>query len=293
MGGDSYVAWHMLRRLGPERSVATFFEQPVKGGVYFDSLKMNLSEVVEDPASISHAVILFGDTKPESCAGNPAKSTALNVDSIKRVIDTLLQWSIKPIFVSSECVFDGSKGGYIETDRVNPILVYGQQKVAVENYLQGSSNEFVITRLGKVLGARPGRGNIFTEWFDALQRCETMYCATDQVFSPIHADDVAEGIAKLIDGDCTGIYHLSGHKPYSRLELLEVFIREYGRVSQVHSEIVPCSIRDFQLSETRPLNLSMKPDKVVETVGLEISAIANICRQAVEDIFEDHQSATS
>ena len=36
------------------------------------------------------------------------------------------------LFLSSEQVFDGSKGWYVETDPVNPLNVYGETKAEAE-----------------------------------------------------------------------------------------------------------------------------------------------------------------
>jgi len=81
---------------------------------------------------------------------NLEKSKALNVDSIKRILNRLKEWEIKPIFASSEFVFDGKKGNYKETDEVNPILLYGKQKVAIEDYIQSQFKDYLIFRLAKV-----------------------------------------------------------------------------------------------------------------------------------------------
>ena len=286
LGGDSYVGQHVLSALGSDRAIATYYEHPIDDGIYFDSLSMSLSQIVEAPERISHAVVLFGDTKPESCAADVARSNALNVDSIRSVIDSLNRLQIKPVFTSSECVFDGATGNYVETDPVHPIIAYGRQKVEIEQHLQSSLDEFVIVRLGKVLGLQSARGNIFTEWLDALEKRQTMYCAYDQVFSPIYAEDVAVGIVRLIDQDCNGIFHLSGSRPFSRLQLLETFLRVAKRYSTVEPRVVPCSIRDFELREKRPLDVSMVPDKIVATVGLEITEVERACEHILARIFK-------
>src|SRR4030042_6646013 len=183
---------------------------------------------------ISQAIILLGDTNPESCAAEIEKSTALNLDSIKSVIDYLKHLQIKPVFASSEFVFDGTRGNYTEWDPVNPILTYGRQKVDIERYLQNSCDEFIIVRLAKVFGSQRGDRTLFTSWLDAIERCETILCAYDQVFSPIYIDDVVEGIMRLVETNSSGIFHLSGRKPFSRIALLEMLLTEVRRYSALN-----------------------------------------------------------
>ena len=185
LGGSGYLGRHLWAGLGTDRAIVTYYSKPIYGGVYFNSLSMNLADIVEMPEAISHAVILLGDTDPETCAADITKSQALNVDSIKRILEHLKCWRIKPVFTSSEFVFDGTKGNYVESDPVNPILVYGRQKVELERYLQDRFDEFIIVRLAKVFGAQRGDGTLFMNWLDDIEQRRTIYCAHDQVFSPI------------------------------------------------------------------------------------------------------------
>ena len=129
IGGSGYLGKHLFSALGPENSIATYNNSPMQGGIYFNSLTMSLGDILDDPGGFSHAVILLGDTKPDSCAADIERSRALNVQSIKSIISELLDWDVKPVFASTEVVFDGTKGGYVESDDVKPILVYGEQKV--------------------------------------------------------------------------------------------------------------------------------------------------------------------
>ena len=67
IGGSSYVGRHLFAKLGPKRAVATYNSQPMSGGLYFNSLKMRVRDVVRDSDAFTHAVVLLGDTEPNSC----------------------------------------------------------------------------------------------------------------------------------------------------------------------------------------------------------------------------------
>ena len=238
---------------------------------------MTLSDVVEAPEEISHAIILLGITKPDSVAADVGFSNALNVDGIKSIVDQLEHWQITPVFASTESVFDGLKGNYVETDPANPILTYGRQKVEIESYLQETCDEFIVLRLARVLGSQRGDGTLFDEWLDAIERRERIYCAYDQVSSPIYIEDVVTAIISLMDNGYSGIFHLSNHQSFSRLELLEMLVAGLAERPSVRPEIVPCSIRDLDLRENRPLDISMRPDKLVAAIDLPITAVERVC----------------
>ncbi len=277
LGGSSYVGKHLFSALKSENSIATYCRTPIVNGIHFDSLNMKLSDILSSPETISTAVILLGDTNPETCAENPEKSNALNVESIKSIIKELIHLNIKPVFASSEFVFDGTKGSYIETDPANPILLYGKQKLEIENYLKENCDNYIITRFAKIFGTEPGDKTLFTNWLESISQNQTIKCANDQIFSPVHIKDVVESIIKLIENDCNGTYHIASSKPYSRLDLLNTLLEEVKKSHQTNVNIIHCSIHDFNLKEKRPLNVSMNPDKLIKAVGIPLHSITDIC----------------
>jgi len=285
IGGTSYIGTYLLNRLS-DKAISTYYEKPIDNSLYFDALSMRLSDVLKSPETISHAVVLIGDTDPETCAEDIKKSTKLNVDSIKSIIKDLQLLKIKPVFTSSEFVFDGTKGNYIETDTPNPILTYGKQKVEIEKYIQKSCDDFIIVRLAKVFGSQTGDETLFTNWLEAIKKDQTIHCAYDQIFSPVYVKDVVEAVARLIENDCKGIFHVSNPRAFSRLDLLNILLAEVKKKNkEIKANVVKCSIHDFDLREKRPLNVSMKPDKLIKNTGIQLTNIEDICKGIVKNNF--------
>ncbi|MBW2975676.1 sugar nucleotide-binding protein [Candidatus Woesearchaeota archaeon] len=285
LGGSSYVGKHLFNSLGKDKAVGTYCNKPFKGGVYFDSLSMDLSQILKDLGPFSHAVILLGDTNPETCAEDIEKSNTLNVESIKSIIECLNNHQIKPVFTSTLFVFDGKKGNYVEEDPVSPILIYGKQKVEIERYIQDKCKAFIIARLSKVFGSQKNDGTLFIDWIESINKNQTIRCAQDQIFSPAYIKDVVDSIIRLIDNDCNGIFHISSKKPYSRLELLEMLLSHIKKYSSVKGNVVKCSIHDFPLREKRPLNVSMKPDKLINAIGIKLHDVNDVCESIAKEYF--------
>ncbi len=286
LGASSYVGRPLFDRLGPQRAAATYHQRPLDAAVRFDSLSMDLAEVVKDPSSFSHAVILFADKNPESCAADPAGSRALNVESVCRVLDRLRQWGVTPIFASTEFVFDGSEGRRRETDAIRPVLVYGRQKAEVERRIQESFGRHLILRLGKVFGRQRGDGTLFTKWLDAIERGETIRLATDQIFSPVYIDDVIEAVVRLIDLDLSGIYHVAGGQTASRPEFLEMLLEELRRRGPFEPKVARCSLHGLGLNELWPLDVSLDSRKLVAETGLRLTDVRRVCRDLAADLPE-------
>ena len=222
LGGSSFVGRHLVVRL-KDTVIATYFRRPFHNGVFFDSLSMKVSDILNSKEKISHAVILLGDTNPKTCVNDINLSNKLNVESIKLIINDLIRLGIKPVFASSEFVFDGNKGNYIETDEPNPILIYGKQKLEIENYLKENCSDYIVVRFAKIFGTEKMDNTIFTNWVEDIKQHKEIKCASDQIFSPIFVEDIVEAIIRLINKESNGIFHVAGIKPYSRIELIKMF----------------------------------------------------------------------
>lgn len=288
LGGSSFVGRHLFRaRRDGDTILATYRANPQPGMVAFDSCAASIDELLALSGPVEHAVILLGDTQPDSCIADPERSRALNVDSIVRLIDRLCALGIRPVFASSEFVFDGAKGDYAETDAAEPILLYGAQKLEVERYLECRTDDFTILRLAKIYGLESGDGTLFTGMLDMVTSKSEAPCAADQRFSPVWVGDVIAAILTAMDRRLPGTYHVAGPVGMSRLELLNVLLREAGKYRRIDFAPKPCSIHDFDLPEKRPLDVSMRPDKLARAGSLNFMHPAEACRKICESAFHN------
>jgi dTDP-4-dehydrorhamnose reductase len=269
VGGSSYIGRRLTAQLG-RRAVATFHRRPFAGGVKFD---LETDRLPREEA-YSHAVLLSGETNPDRCAANPEATRHINVTRMCALIDGLIARGMVPIFASTESVFDGAKGNYTEDDAPNPILEYGRQKIAVENHLRSSGAPHLTFRLARVYGDA-GDGTLVPGLVESVLKDGPLSCAADQISSPIHVSDVAEGILHAIARGLTGTYHLCGHEAVSRYDIAMMAV-ELLRRRGVRSAaaIKPVSIREFATQEARPLDVSMSPARLVAATGLEIRQLA-------------------
>jgi len=281
IGASGFIGRHLYARLGREHAIATYCQHPIAGAVYFDASQMRLSETfLRGNHGIAFAFLLGGIGKLDDCARDPEGTARVNVDGIKRMIDDLEAAGVKIIFTSSDAVFDGTRGDWTEDDPPNPILTYGKQKVAVENYLIEEGSTWVIARLAKVVGVEPGAHNLIGAWLDEIEAGRMLKCAGDQIFSPIAVEDVITALIRLAEGPFTGIFHVCGPRSMSRLDLLNMLKNEIQHYKNMEVKIVPCSIKDFSLVEERPLDLTMSPKKLYSTLGIAFEDMENVCRRA-------------
>lgn len=282
LGASGFIGSALAERLGSEKCIGTYNSSgKANERIRFNVLKDSLSSI--DISAISHAVVLFGMTNPDQCANNPELSEAVNIRGIKRIVDDLGERQIPFVFASTEVVFDGLKGAYVEGDLPNPILSYGRQKYAVEQYIAERWPFGASIRVAKVYGTRSGDKSLLDNWCQQIWRGEEVRCAADFVSSVVHVDDVVNAILAILSRGLSGIYHVGGPRGVSRynlfLTLLEA-VKVRHRLPAIR--VVPCSIDDFDTVEKRPKNISLQSNKLVEDTGITLRSFEDGCREYVD-----------
>ena len=164
-------------------------------------------------------------TNVDACETKREECWAINVTAVQNIVDAISQH--KPdchlIHLSTDFIFDGNKGSeYVETDIPNPLSYYAQSKFESEKILQKSSIKWAIARTIIVYGIADNmsRSNIVLWAKDALTKGQKINVVDDQFRSPTLAEDLAAGCILIAEKKATGIYHLSGPKTMSILELV-------------------------------------------------------------------------
>lgn len=159
------------------------------------------------------------------------------------------------LYVSTDSVFDGARGGYSETDKPNPVNAYARGKLAGEcEALSGCPGALVVrTNLyGWTTGAaRKSLG----EWvLGKLQRGEQLSGFTDVRFSPLCASDLAGVLIELLSRGSAGIVHVGARDGCSKFE----FAREVASVFGLDAGLIDrARMADADLRAPRPMDTTL------------------------------------
>jgi len=85
----------------------------------------------ERPGAIIHCAAV---SRSVVCESEPSFARRTNVEATRVLLD--LAAEIPFIFFSTDLVFDGEKGDYVEEDSPNPLSVYGETKMAAEEIVR-------------------------------------------------------------------------------------------------------------------------------------------------------------
>lgn len=198
----------------------------LKDGYTYEELDVldldRLNELVERyrPDSIIHTAAM---TNVDACEAERAKCYALNVQSVKNLIDVCQIRDIQLIHLSTDFIFDGENGPYTEEAEPNPLSYYGETKLESELILKKSSCRWAILRTIIVYGIvnDMSRSNIVLWAKGALEKGESIHVVNDQWRMPTLAEDLAACCLLAVKKNASGVFNASGKDLMSILEIVE------------------------------------------------------------------------
>jgi dTDP-4-dehydrorhamnose reductase len=187
---------------------------------------------------------------------NPELARRVNVEVAKRLAE--LAAEIPFVFFSTDLVFDGRKGNYVETDAASPLHLYGETKLAAEEIVLRNPRHLVVrTSINGGISRGGGRG--FNEQLHrALQSGQGMTLFTDEFRCPIPAVETARAVWELLDQNRAGLFHVAGAEKLSRWQIGQLLVRRWP---ELETKIQAGSARDFS-GPPRALDTSLNISKV-------------------------------
>jgi dTDP-4-dehydrorhamnose reductase len=232
--------------------------------VYGNFVKLDISEKeqVEEafksikPDVVVHAATL---TDVDKCELNQELAWKVNVEGTKNIVEAAKSVDSFLIYISTDYVFSGEKGGYIETDMPNPINYYGVTKLKAEEIVK-AQQEYFIARPSVIYGATPAAGKVnFALWLiETLRKGERVKIVTDQWNTPTLNTNLAEMTLEAVECRLTGIYHLCGATRVSRYEFAEQIADVFGLNKAL---IDPVFSAQFSWPAKRPTDSSLDTSK--------------------------------
>jgi dTDP-4-dehydrorhamnose reductase len=176
------------------------------------------------------------------------------------------------LFISTDLVFDGRKGGYGELDLTAPLLPYATMKAEAEALVRSAHAGAVVIRTSLLVGES---GIMLRPAYECegLVRGRNVDLYRDEWRSPTHVDDVARAAWDLCTLEVAGIYHVAGPERLSRLELGHLLCELY--------RFNPALIRETDRPPSRPRDTSLSSRRAAALLGWAPRALSDLVRQPV------------
>lgn len=188
--------------------------------------QMNEYLLGKDIALIIHAAAF---TSPPRIDQDPAKAIDVNIIGTANLVKLSSLHGIKLIYISTDYVFKGDKGNYLEDDPVYPVNKYAWSKLGGECAVRLYDNSLIIrTTFGP---------NVFP--FEKA--------FTDQWTSRESVASIAKKIAAIAQTDLIGTVHVGG---------MRKTVFEYAKSLDEFKDIKPLSINEisFKVPQDTSLN---------------------------------------
>lgn len=169
-----------------------------------------------------------GLTKHKKHADDPNVIFPINANMPHQFALACEDRGIRFIHISSDCVFSGHKGGYVEDDLPDPSDLYGRSKMMGE-VINGDALTLRTSMIGHELDSSFG----LLEWFLSQDKECTGYSKV--IFSGLPTIVIAEIILNFVlpNSNLKGLYHLSAD-PINKYDLLKLIANIYGKSIKIY-----------------------------------------------------------
>lgn len=206
-----------------------------------DSLRRAVNSV--QPDVILHCAALADHTQ---CEKDPDLAFAVNVRGTQAL--QAESGSARFIYISTDTVFSGPRGGHRETDLVSPTTVYGETKARAEERVLTSPDALVIRT--NFFGWSPsGKRSILEFFVDRLKRGESIPGFTNYSVASIFSDDLISSIASLAQLNTQGIVHVASSDTLSKYDFGRAVAEVFGfDAGLIEPSLSPMPDRDLSLN---------------------------------------------
>ncbi len=242
---------------------------PIKAGYTYQSLDITNKEEVANVISKHKPNVIINTaamTNVDQCELEKETGWDANVNSVKYLVEACEKHNCYLLHLSTDFIFDGSKGPLAEEETPNPVNYYGEGKLAAEKIILNSGIKWAMARTVLVYGvvSDMSRSNIILWVKNSLESGKPIKVVNDQWRTPTLAEDLAMGCYLIATQQAVGVYNISGKDmltPYDMaLKVRDYFGLDGSLISKADSST-------FSQPAKRPAKTGFIIDKAIKELG--------------------------
>ena len=249
-----------------ERAVA------VPGRTPFAVIAADLSEPgqaervldLAQPDAVVHAAAL---TSVDYCELHPEEAYRANVLATKMLARAAAARGAQMLYISTDSVFDGARGGYREEDAPNPINVYARTKLEGEVAVAEEHPDACIARVNFYGWSWQGSRSLAEFFYYQLAAGQTVLGYEDVIFCPLLVNDMVAILLRMLDLRLSGLYHVVSSECQSKYEFGRMLAAAFGLDERL---IAPVSFRAGSHPAARSPLLTLHSDKLACALGADL-----------------------
>jgi len=209
-----------------------------------------------DPEIIIHCAAIVN---VDACELNSEEAERLHVSSTVNLA-SYKKNRTKFIYISTDSIFDGTKGNYSEESEPNPINNYARSKLRGEQVASSLNGKSLIIRTN-IFGFHIPTKKSLVEWAIANFEWKTEIKGfSDVFFNPVYTKDLSETLKKIVEKfDISGILNIGSRNFMSKYE----FLVQLATAFNYNSDLVKmASVQELAFAASRPQNTTLSIQKL-------------------------------
>ena len=222
------------------------------------------------PDVVFHTAAITG---VDRCELERDLATQVNVEGARNVADAAKNAGAFLVFLSSDYVFDGSKGLYREEDERNPVNFLGKTKALAEDIVRSSGARHLVARTSFVFGSRAAKAEPnFALWaIRKLKAHAPLRVVADQFITPTYDRNLVRMLFEAADRRIEGTLHLAGATRLSKYDFAFSIAKSFGLDWEL---LIPSSMGEVGWVAKRPVDSSLDTSNaraLLENKPMELS----------------------
>jgi dTDP-4-dehydrorhamnose reductase len=240
----------------PTDIIETPHPNAVKADITDEAAISNLFNKVK-PDLVIHTA---SETNVDRCETEKERAWKINVEGTRNIAEACQKNSAKLVCISTDYVFDGEKGLYVEEDTPNPIDFYGLTKLEGEKQVMKRCENYAILRTSVLYGRHPWKQDFVAWVINKLRQNQEITVVDDHFNTPTLADNLANMALEVAERDLQDVFHASGIERISRYE----FARKIAQTFNLNSVLIkPIKMNELKAwIAKRPKDSSLNTEKV-------------------------------
>jgi dTDP-4-dehydrorhamnose reductase len=240
---------------------------------------LSLDEVAAAIKTLGPAVVVNAAayTQVDRAETETAECHRLNVEAAGVIAKAAAQAGLPHIIYSTDYVFDGTKeGSWLETDKANPLNVYGKSKLECEQLVMKENPHTIILRTSWVYGSH-GQ-NFLRTMLKLMAEKSEVRVVNDQWGAPTSSIAIAQGTASIAEiaksrgkvfwEKKSGIYNFTAQGKTTWFGFAEKILANFKGLQKIPCQtVLPISTADYPTPAKRPRNSILSGENLYNSFG--------------------------
>lgn len=257
-----------------------------------DTLNLTDGDAVRSAVTdedITHIINCAAYTTVDRAESEPDIASAVNDKAVDNIARAASERGVKVIHVSTDYVFDGeSHTPYRESDKANPLQVYGITKRRGEKTLLAMCPDAIVIRTAWLYS--PHGSNFVKTMIRLGREKKQLGVVFDQIGTPTSATDLAAAIVAVIAAPrwLPGTYHYTDEGVASWYDFTKAIHRLWG-ISGCN--VTPLLTSEYPTAARRPAYTVLDKTLIKKTFGLTIPHWEESLARCIETLKNQEKDA--